>query len=130
MADAPKYQSLPLASLPKRQPPAREGWDKDAAAALLAVISADPTGDPPSPPTATDGTAYADQKLARAEANKAKRLVGHVLPEGKAVKTAIFGLDKKGQPVAAAESAGTFGWALWLIDAPAETPAAETPAAK
>jgi len=129
MADAPKYQSLPLSALPKRLPPTRDAWDKEAAAALFAVINADAAGDPPSPPTATDGVAHADQKLARAEANRAKRLVGHVLPDGKAVKTAIFGLDKKGQPVPAAESVGTFGWALWLIDAKPETPA-ETPAAK
>lgn len=126
MADATTatvYQSLALSALPKRLPPTRDAWDKDAAAALLAVISAAPAGDPPSPPTATDGIAHADQKLARAAANKAKRLVGHVLPDGKATKTAIFGLDKKGQPVPANEGVGTFGFAVWLIDAPA--PAAE-----
>lgn len=124
----PSYQALPLSALPKRVPPTRGGYDEEAARGLLAVISADfDTEKGETQPTATDATAYADQKIARAEANKAKRLVSHVLPEGKAVKTAIFGLAADGKtPVTAAESAGKYGWALWLIDAPAETPAAES----
>jgi len=129
MADATTYQSLPLAALPKRLPPTRDAWDKDAADALYAVISASfDAAKGETQPTATDGVAHADQKIARAAANKAKRLVGHVLPDGKTVKTAIFGLDKKGQPVPANEGVGTFGFALWLIDAPAPKP--ETPTAK
>lgn len=115
------YQTLPLNVIPKRKAPAHE-WDKEAAAALLGVVTADPIkvegSDETVPPTATDGTAYADPKLARAEANKAKRLLGHVMPTGKIAKTVLFGLDKKGQPVLVADSIGSFGWAVYLADAP------------
>lgn len=124
MADATTYQSLPITALPKRQPPTRGAWSAEAANALYAVISA-PIPDGGSQPTATDGVAYTDLKAARAAANKAKRLVAHVLPDGYTVKTALFGLDKKGQPVSAHEGIGTFGFALWLIDA---TIVSETPA--
>lgn len=109
------FEALSFKAIPKRAAPARE-WDKDAAAALLAVVTGDQIDG--NAPTATDGLAYADQKIARAAANKAKRLLGHVLPEGQSAKTAIFGLDKKGQPVLASQSNGTFGCAVWLIPTP------------
>lgn len=122
------YQTIALSALPKRVAPEKT-WDKAAAEELLAIISGEMIEG--SAPTATDGVAYADQKAARSEANKAKRLVTHVLPEGKIVTSAIFGLDPaSGQPVAAnAPGVVTFGWAVVLKDAPeAEEVATEAPA--
>lgn len=113
------FTALPFTAIPKREAPERT-WDREAAAALLAVVTGDQIDG--NAPTATDGTAYADQKLARAAANKAKRLLGHVAPEGTTAKTAIFGLDKKGSPVLASQSAGAFGYAVWLIPTPAPKP--------
>jgi hypothetical protein len=109
------FEPLSFKSIPKREAPERT-WNHEAAAALLAVVTGDAIDG--AAPTATDGTAYADQKLARAAANKTKRLLGHVLPEGQSAKTAIFGLDKKGQPTIASASAGAFGYAVWLIATP------------
>lgn len=124
------YQSLPLNAIPKRKAPERK-WSPEDANALLAVVSAPHIpveGGEPTPPTATDGIAHADEKTARAEASKAKRLLAHVLPVGKIVKTVTFGLDKKGQPVRGSDSAGKYGWAVFLTDAPPAKAAAEAPA--
>ncbi len=116
------YAIMPLASVPRRLPPERKDtWNKEQADALLAAISgpAIEVDGKPSPPTATDGTAYADLKAARTAANRAKRLVARILPTDKIAKTAIFGLDKKGQAVQQADSAGTYGFAIWLTAKPA-----------
>lgn len=122
------YEMLPFNLLPKRQAPVRT-WDHAEAAALLAIVTgpgvAGAKGEPTAAPTATDGIAYTDQKLARAAANKTKRLLGRVLPDGKVAKTGIFGLDADGAAVLASDSAGTFGYAVWLIDAKAPKVAAE-----
>lgn len=111
------YTSIALSSLPKRKAPEKT-WSKEDADSILAILTATVEGDQP---TASDGVAYADVKAARSEANKAKRLVNHVLPEGKIVASLVFGLDAKGNPVAA-NTAGikAFGWALVLKDAPVE----------
>jgi hypothetical protein len=114
------YTALARSAIPKRTAPGRT-VDLEAANDLLAVLMGAPIDD--AAPTATDGATYADAKLARAEANKAKRLVAHVLPDGTVAKSAIFGLDADGEPVLAADGAGSFGWAVWLTEAPAEKPA-------
>lgn len=123
-AEAPtasKYQTLAFASIPKRATPGRS-WDHDEANALLSVVTGDQVDG--SAPTATDGAAYADQNAASAARNRAKRLLAHVLPDGMVIKSVIFGLDANGVPVLASDSAGTYGWAVWLAIAPAEKPAA------
>lgn len=122
------YQSMPLAAIPKRAAPVKK-FNQAEADELLAVVSAAvPEG--ASPPTATDGTAYASEVLARAAANKAKRLLNRVKAETVIVKTAVFGLDAAGAPVLAKASAGQYGWAVWLVAAPPEasTPATEASA--
>lgn len=125
------FQAMPLSAIPKRKAPERT-FDQETADALLAIVSA-PIPEGGSAPTATDGTAYADTKSARAEANKAKRLLSHVAPDGQIVKTAIFGLDAEGNTVLASDKAAKgFGFAVYLAPAPAEkaaAPAAETPKA-
>lgn len=121
---------LALSALPKRKAPERT-WDREAAEAILAVVSGDMIpvdGGDPSPPTATDGESYSDEKLARAEANKAKRLLAHVLPDGKVAKTATFGIDKDGNAVLASAATNGYGWAVWMVDAP--EPKAEAAPAK
>lgn len=110
------YQTVSLASLPKRKAPERT-FDAEAAATILGLISeAEGQG-------VTDGTAYGDVKAARAAANKTKRLLAHVAPEGKVAKTALFGIDKDGNPVEITSDGKSFGFAVWLIDAPAEAEA-------
>jgi hypothetical protein len=98
-----------LSELPKRiKPPTRE-YDKEAAAAILAIVSTE--GE-----TATDGETYPDRASARKEASKAARLLAHVLPEGKAIKSRVYGINETGDDSA---------WSVWMIDAeaPAEAPA-------
>lgn len=110
------YQALALASLPKRKAPERT-FDAEAANAILALAqAAEGQG-------VTDGTAYGDVKAARAAANKAKRLLSHVAPEGQVAKTALFGIDSDGNPVEVNAGSGSFGFAVWLIAAPEEKPA-------
>lgn len=117
------FTALSLAALPKRKAPERT-WDREAAASLLSIVTGDLIDG--SPPTVTDAVEYADEKLARAEANKIKRLLGHVLPDGKIAKTATFGIDVNGDPIVASASAGKFGWAVWIIEAPDTAEAVET----
>jgi len=124
------YATMALASIPRRVPPVRvASWDADQAAALLAAVSGDPilVDGKPSAPTATDSLAYADLKAARSAANAAKRLLGHVLPDGKVSKSAIFGLDKKGNAVQQTDSTGSFGFVVWIANAPAPKVEPEAP---
>jgi hypothetical protein len=99
----------PLAELPKRSAPPTREYDKEAAAAALAIVSTDGA-------TATDGEVYADKVAARKEASKTARLLGHVRPDGKSIKSRVYAL----------EDASGFAWAVWMID----TPTPPAPAAK
>lgn len=103
--------SGPLTALPTRKPPEKE-IDLETANAILALISQNvEVNGEQVPQTASDGVSYADAKSARAEANKASRLVKHVLPDGKATKTRVY---------ETAKGSGKYAWAVWLTDAKAE----------
>jgi hypothetical protein len=102
------YQSLPLASLPKREAPVRK-FDKAEADGLLAIVTAEAGA------TATDGTTYADQKVARLAANKAKRLLRRVVAEGQTVGTRLFGIAPDGTLVVVSSALATgFGWSVFI----------------
>lgn len=125
------FQALPRTAIPKREAPVKT-VNLEEANAILAILQGDAIDG--AAPTATDGESYADEKSARAAANKAKRLVGHVLPDGQIVKTQTFGLvaDADGvfTPVLAKNQTAGFGFTLWLEAAPVEAPAVETAAPK
>lgn len=114
------FQTLAMTDLPKREAPVRE-FDSETANAILAIIS-----NPGQ--TATDGVVYADQKKARTEANKTKRLVNKVVPDGKVVETRLFGLD--GDKPVSLKAASTFGYCVFLTDAPNTETADEAAADK
>jgi hypothetical protein len=101
-----QFQTIPLDSLPKREP---RGFDKAAAAALLAAVQAQPDSG------ATDGVEYAKSAEpaapdaeARKVAAKHKRLLDHVAPAGKVARSRVFAVGKG------------FGWAVTLADKPAD----------
>lgn len=114
------FVAAPLTALPTRKPPVRAEVDLDTAKAIFDLISAtvEINGEQVQQ-TASDGVLYPDTKSARAEANKAARLVAHVLPEGKITKSRVYETDK---------GSGKFAWAIWLADAPVEEATTETPA--
>lgn len=96
------YVSVDPASLPKRQ---RRGnakeFDQESANALLAIVGKQ------DGQTATDNTEYAEQAKARSAASKARRLLLVVAPEGKLVRTRVYGTGEKGdQP--------PFRWVVWF----------------
>jgi hypothetical protein len=100
------FVAKPVTALPKRIAPTNEP-DIESATALLALLS-EPVDDGAGTmvaATATDGIVHATTPLARAEANKAKRLVAHVLPTGKVVKTRVYA------------SGDGYEWAVWIADA-------------
>lgn len=99
MADTPKIVSGKLADLPKRETPTRT-FNKDAAEAYLNVVSVEGQ-------TATDGILHTERTDAEKKAASAKRLVGHVLPDGKRSRTRVYSPDGE----------TGFRWALWLEDA-------------
>jgi hypothetical protein len=90
---ATTFQTIPLADLPKREP---RGFDKEAAAALLAAVTAAPDSG------ASDGNAYGTEAEARKVAQKHKRLLAHVAPSGQVARSRVFPVD------------GGFGWAVTL----------------
>lgn len=69
-----QYQPIALDALPRRNAGPRV--DMDAAKALLAVVTADPTQG------ATDGIAYDTAEKARTAGLRAARLLAHVTPKG------------------------------------------------
>lgn len=113
------YVSRPITSIPKRVTPAAE-FDPAQANALLALVfengapKADGDG---NVLTASDGQGYTDKVKARTAANKAKRLVGRVKPDGFNTITRVY------QP----EGQETWEWAMWME---AAKPKADAAAAK
>lgn len=107
---APRFVAKPMTALPKREAPKNEP-DLALANTLLEIVAGtidDGAGNQVAA-TASDGVVYGDAKLARAEANKAKRLLSHVLPDGKVIKTRVYA------------SGDGHEWAVWMEDAkPAE----------
>lgn len=103
----------PVTALPKREAPKNEP-DMESARALLALLSetVDDGEGLQVTATASDGVVSTEQKDARLSANKAKRLLSHVLPDGKAIVTRVY------------KSGDGFEWAIWITDAKAEAPAA------
>ena len=102
---APTFTAgAPLAELPKRETPKRS-FNKEAAAALLAVVSVEGA-------TATDGETHKTRAEAQKRAASAKRLLGHVLPDGKRSRTRVYSTGES-------EESGPFAWAIWLADAKA-----------
>lgn len=97
------FVTMPLTELPKRKAPVQE-IDLDSANALLDAISEQiEVAGKLVTATASDGEVYPDSKSARAEANKAKRLLSHVLPEGQDAKTRVYKTGEDG-----------FAWAIWM----------------
>lgn len=113
------FVSRPLSAIPKREGPKNE-IDLVAANAALGIIFADgkPAMDGDVQTTLTDGVTYDDKNAARASANKAKRLLGHVKPDGFDITTRVY------QP----ENSDKWEWAAWLTVTPEPKPA--KPAAK
>lgn len=116
-ATKPAFVGLPLTAIPKRKAPEPE-VDLVTANAILAIVSetVEVNGEQVAQ-TASDGTTYPDNKSARAEANKAARLLRHVLPDGKGVKTRVYETPEKGS--------GAFAWAVWMVDGEASSPDTE-----
>lgn len=98
--ETPAFIAKPLAELPKRETPKRE-FNKEAANALLSVVSVEGS-------TATDGQTYADRKDAAKKAASAKRLLAHVLPDGKRSRTRVYSTTP--------DEAGPFAWSVWMTD--------------
>lgn len=99
--ETPAFVAGKLAELPKRETPKRS-FNKDAAEALLSVVTTDGA-------TATDGQAYDDRGDAAKKAASAKRLLAHVLPDGKRSRTRVYSTGDD-------QNAGPFAWAIWLAD--------------
>lgn len=96
-APAMSFVARPMSELPKREPPKAREFDAASANALLALVSVDGQ-------TATDGATYAEIKDARSKANQARRLLEHVKPEGKDIKTRVY----------SPEGTEGFAWAIFL----------------
>ena len=88
-----------LSALPKRAGGPGRTFDRSAADALLAIVTASPDA------TATDGERYLSSKAARVASNTARRLLARVAPEGRKPATR---LDTAGDVTT---------WVLYLIDA-------------
>lgn len=112
---APSFVSRPLSVIPKREGPQKE-IDLPTANILLALVyeNGAPKMDGEVQTTASDGVTYDDKNAARAAANKAKRLLGHVRPDGFDITTRVY------QP----ENSDKWEWAVWMTPTPAETVAA------
>jgi crotonobetainyl-CoA:carnitine CoA-transferase CaiB-like acyl-CoA transferase len=101
----PMFVAKPMSALPKREAPKNEP-DLESAKAVLALLSElvdDGNGNMVAA-TISDGAVHATVILARANANKAKRLLAHVLPDGKIVKTRVY------------PSGDGHEWAVWIAD--------------
>jgi hypothetical protein len=114
-APTPAYVSRPITAIPKKASSVE--FDPAAANALLALVFAD--GAPKADEagnilTASDGVAYPDKVKARTAANKAKRLIARVRPEGFNTETRVY------QP----EGQETWEWALWMAPAKVKAEAA------
>ena len=108
---APKvtFVARPVTALPKREAPKNEP-DLASANALLVLLSAtvdDGTGTQVAS-TASNGTVHGTAQAARGAANKAKRLLAHVLPDGQVIKTRVYA------------SGDGHEWAVWIEAAKAE----------
>lgn len=97
----PTFVAKPVSELPKRETPKRT-FNADAANALLAVVSQEGQ-------TATDGATYPDRADASKKAASAKRLLSHVLPDGKRSRTRIYSTSGDAEK-------GPFAWAIFLAD--------------
>ena len=98
------FISKPLADLPKRvgRP---STFNADEANALLEIVSV-PNA------TATDGIVYTSRAAATQPANKTRRMLLAVLPDGKAAKSRVY-----------ENATGGWEWAVYMTD---EAPATET----
>lgn len=118
----PQFVARPMTVLPKRETPKSEP-DLKTANALLAIVTGTTTVDGQEVAnTASDGKTYATQEAARKVANSAKRKLEHVAPDGKSVKSRVYG---EGQ---------SWEWAVYLANAKppkngTEAAATEAPAA-
>lgn len=76
------FVAKPMSELPAREMPSRS-FNKEAAEALLAIVNQADT-------TASDGQTYKVKTDAQKAAAAAKRLLVHVLPEGKRARTRVY----------------------------------------
>lgn len=110
-AAAPSFVARPMTALPKRETPKTEP-DLATANALLAIVSGTSEIDGQQVAnTATDGKTFASAEAARKVANSAKRKLEYVVPDGKRVKSRVYG------------SGTAWEWAVMLADAKPEKPA-------
>lgn len=108
---APQFIARPMTVLPKRETPRSEP-DLATANALLAIVSGTTDVDGTAVAnTASDGKTFATAEAARKVANSAKRKLEHVVPDGKRVKSRVYG------------SGQSWEWAVYLADAKPAKPA-------
>lgn len=114
-AAAPAFVARPMTALPKRETPKTEP-DLATANALLAIVQGTSEIDGQQVAnTATDGKTYASAEAARKVANSAKRKLEYVVPDGKRVKSRVYGTGT------------SWEWAVMLADAKPAKPAANAP---
>jgi hypothetical protein len=107
------FVSRPMSAIPKRATAGASGPDLEAAKTLLGLVfeNGAPKTDGENVLTASDGVTYEDQSKGRVAANRAKRLLSHVKPDGFHTVTRVY------QP----EGSEKWEWALWLEPEPAKT---------
>lgn len=97
-----EFVTIPVAELPKREP---KTFDRATADALLAAVQ-----NAPVESGASDGTSYKTEGEARKVAQKHKRLLSRVTPDGKVARSRVFEHP----------SGKGFAWAVLIADKPAE----------
>lgn len=122
-APVPVFVAVPLSTLPKRSAPVGgRPVDMETAKALYALVSVEGQ-------TASDGQGYAEEKLARAKANAARRLLTHALPEVTEADGSKHPAHNITSQVYKPEGSDSFYWAIWLTAYKARKPKAAKAAA-